>query len=102
MKIKSMPKEVLSEILLYLADYERMGGLEQTLQGSVAMLDVRTAFREIAVQLREEIVQEQQSMGVVDSSKIGHLSQETRKILSSLSPREEKILLRVFGLLEEN
>ena len=102
MKIQPLPKEVLAEILWYLADYERFQGLEQTLQGGISIVDVRSALRELSVQLREDLTKEQQAIGAVDSSKIENLNSHTRKILSSLSPREEKTLLRIFGLLEDN
>ena len=102
MKIQSLPKEVLAEILWYLADYEQFHGLEQTLQGGISIVDVRSALRELSVQLREDLVKDQQSSGAIDSSKIDNLSTHTRKILSGLSPREEKTLLRIFGLLEDN
>ncbi len=100
MKIQSLPKEMLVEILHYMADYERLEGLEQILHGDFSILDVRAAMRELAVQLRDELGEERQADGVSDAQGISHLSAHTKKILSGLSPREEKALLRVFKLVE--
>ncbi len=100
MKITSLSKEVLSEVLLYLADYERLESLEGVVSCSIQ--DVRSALRELAVQLREELTKEYQSSAIVDSGKIANLSGSTKRVLAGLSPREEKTLLRLFGLVDES
>lgn len=98
MKIQSLPKEVLVELIHYLADYERFEGLESILGGDFPMEDARAALRELAVQLRLEFDEEREETSVGVSPQ--YLSVPSKKLLSALSPREEKKLLKAFGFFK--
>lgn len=98
MKIQSLPKELLVGILHYLADQEPLEGLAQVFGKGVALEDVRTALRELAVQLSLEVEPEQE----VGSTALfrDHLSVEAKELLAALSPRDERKLLKAFGFLD--
>lgn len=99
MKIKSVPKELFVEILHYLADYERLDGLNQILEGETTISHVRTALREVANQLRTELAEKNQG-NLPNHQKDESLSPQVRHLLSILSPGDERKLLARFGLLE--
>ncbi|MBI2068430.1 MAG: hypothetical protein HY539_04770 [Deltaproteobacteria bacterium] len=98
MKIRSLPKEILAEVLRAIADYEKLDGLQQVVSADFSLEETRTALRELAVQLREEAVQEKMESDVPPSRE--SFSDETRNLLARLSPREEKRLLKAFGFFE--
>ncbi len=94
MKIQSIPKELLAEILHYMADDESLEGLGKVI-GEVALLeDVRAALRELAVQLAKQVDQQKEEGTLVYPN---NLSASARALLSSLSPTEERRLLKSFG-----
>ncbi len=99
MKINTMPKETLAELLLFLADREEFPAVQELLSGGVAIAEVRTALQELALELRKEAQQENE----VDYNpqKDSKLSKEAKTIISYLSPGEEKTLLKAFGLIEK-
>ena len=98
MKIVSLPKDVLAELLRYLADHPALDDLSHALGGDFPSDSARAALREVAVQLIGQFEAEQeQSNPAVDPA---ILSSQTRKILSSLTPKDEKHLLKTFGLLD--
>lgn len=96
MKIQSLPGDVVAELLHYLADHDSWQGLGQTLGGDFSLEDAKAALRELAVQLRQEEERATEEKGTNDLKKF--LSPEARHLISALSPREEKKLLKVFGL----
>ncbi len=100
MKLKSLPKELLAEVLDYIADYERLEGLDHILEGDYTTLDVRGVFREIAVHLRKQVTEEREDKSLVDVRKDENLSREVKNLLSVLSPGDERRLLMKFGLLD--
>lgn len=101
MKLKSLPKEFFVEVLDYLADYERLEGLENILQGDYTLQDVRSALRELSLGLRKELEEEKEDKGLVDPKKDELLSPQARQILQVLSPGDERKLLAKFGLLDD-
>lgn len=100
MKIKSLPKEFLIEVLNYMADYERLEGLEQILEGEYTIHDVKTALREVVVHLRSELETEKGQGSLPNFQRDERLSTQVRQLLSVLGPGEERRLLARFGLLE--
>ena len=100
MDIKTMPKETLAELLLFLAENEEFSSLQKLLDGGFAPEEVQAAFRELAVGLRQEAIQET-SQQIQDVKNDSFLTKKTKTIISSLSPIEEKTLLTVFGLIEK-
>lgn len=100
MKLKSIPRELFAEVLDYIADYERLSGLDQILEGQYTVLDVRGALREVALQIRHFIEEEKEGR-LPDYKKDERLSPRARDILSALSPTDERRLLDRFGLLED-
>ena len=100
MDIKTMPKETLAELLLFLAENEEFSSLQKLLDGEFTPDEVQAAFRELAVGLRQEAIQET-SQQIQDVKNDSFLTKKTKTIISSLSPIEEKTLLTVFGLIEK-
>lgn len=98
MKIKTMPKETLAELLLFLAENEEFPAVERSLADGVTSAQVRSALRELALGLKQEAEQEGDSL--YNPRKDTKLSKEAREIISYLSPTEEKALLTAFGLME--
>lgn len=100
MKLKSLPKELFAEILDYLADYEHLHGLNEILNDEYTILDVRSAMREMSLQLRKEVEEEKDDRSLTDLRKDERFSAQVRDLLSILSPGDERKLLLRFGLLD--
>ena len=92
------------EILDYIADYERLEGLDQVLDGGHSVIDVRGALREVALFLRREMEAERETKQLpnyqLNYQKDKRFSPEVRALLSVLSPSDERSLLHKFGLLD--
>lgn len=101
MKMKSLPKELFVEILDYMADYERLEGLDHVLEGEYTILDVRSAFRELSLHLRKELEAEKAGKSLPDYQKDSLISPKAKHILSVLSPGDERKLLERFGFLDD-
>jgi len=99
MKIQTMPKETLAELLLFLADHEEFASVEELLIDGMTLQQVRSALRELALELKREAAQEAESD--YNPQKDSRLAKETKTIISYLSPGEEKTLLQAFGLVEK-
>ena len=99
MKIQTMPKETLAELLLFLADQEEFSAVQELLSGGVTVAEVKASLRELALELKKEVSQEKATD--YNPQKDGKLSKETKAIISYLSPGEEKTLLSAFGLIEK-
>ncbi len=100
MNLKSLPKELLAEILNYIADYEALSGLEEVLNADHTLVEVRGALREVATFLRREAQEQRGDKSLMEIRKDERLSQKVRHLLSALSPTDEKKLLLQFGLLD--
>lgn len=100
MKLKSVPKELFVEVLDYIADYEHLHGLNEILDEEHTILDVRSALREMALQLRKEVETEKEQKSLTEYRKDERLSDQVRRLLSILSPGDERRLLGRFGLLD--
>ncbi len=95
-KISTMPKETLVELLLYLAENEKFPSVSKELKGGVTVDEVKDVLRELAMGLaREEQVEKGE--GTIDMLKQAGASAKARKIMSALSAREEKTILNAFG-----
>lgn len=100
MKLKSLPKELFAEVLDYMADFEHLHGLNEILDGEHTILNVRSAFREAANQLRKQVSAEKEEKSLTEYRKDQRLSDQVRNVLSILSPGDERKLLDRFGFLE--
>lgn len=100
MKLKSLPKELFAEVLDYLADFEHLHGLNEILDGEHTVLNVRSALREAANQLRKQVIAEKEEKSLTEYRKDERLSTQVRSLLSILSPGDERKLLDRFGFLE--
>ncbi|MDO8643992.1 MAG: hypothetical protein Q7S00_03370 [bacterium] len=98
MKIKALPKEVVAELLHFLADTESFQETIQVLGESVEIADLRRALREVGSALRQEAQEEAQAVRTTSSQNNKHLSPKAREILTCLTPREERIISKTFGL----
>lgn len=100
LKINSMPKETLVELLHFLAENERFSSVSEKLEGSVSVDEVRTVLRELAREVSRIAITEQDKE-LADAKKSVHLSAKTKKIISYLSSQEERKLLTTFGLADK-
>lgn len=99
MKIETMPKETLAELLLFVAEQETFASVEKLLAEGVSIPELRAALREVAVSLKQEAFEEGDHD--YNAQKDGRLSKEVKTIISYLSPGEEKSLLQAFGLVDK-
>lgn len=99
MKIKTMPKETLVELLLFLAENEEFASVEKLLVEGMSVAQVRAAVRELALGLKQEAAEEGNHQ--YNPQKDAKLSKEVKEIISYLSPGEERALLQAFGLMDK-
>lgn len=99
MKIQTMPKETLAELLLFLSDNEEFASVQELLIGGMTIQQVRSALRELALELKREAAQETETN--YNPQKDSRLAKETKTIISYLSSGEEKTLLQAFGLVDK-
>lgn len=99
MKLNAMPKEVACELLAYIAEKEDFRAVCESLGGDISESEIKTLLREIAVELRKELRADEGEKYNV--RKCRHLSKNAKKIISYLSPQEERTLLKAFGLVED-
>lgn len=98
MEIKNLPKDTAVELLRYLAEHEDFKSLDALEPDGLTRETARAVLRELADNLQKEVDAEGRPREAGD---LAHLSGEAKRILSYLSPREEKALLKAFGLIEK-
>ncbi len=89
-----LPKDTLSEILLYLVEHEEFKSIDKL--GSLSQKEVREGLKELAFSLRQEIDREQS--GTVDIKHMQELSPKVKHALSTLTNRELQTLIKSFGI----
>jgi len=99
-KISTMPRETVVELLLYIAENEDFPSVSKNLIDGITVGEVRAVLRELAVGLAREETSEKRQDRVAMMKEAG-ISPKARKIISALSPREEKALLSAFDLVEK-
>lgn len=99
MKITTVPKEFACELLTFIAEKEDFSEVCKVLDGEVSATEIKALLREIATELQKEAAVE--GAEIYDVKKCKHLSRNSKKIISYLSPHEEKTLLKAFGLSED-
>ena len=99
MKIKTMPKEIACELLVFIAEKEEFAEAAEVLGSDIAVDEIKALLREIAGELQRELKVELGDQ--YDAQKCKVLSKDAKKILSFLSPGEEKKLLKAFGLVDD-
>ena len=99
MKSQSLPKETIIELLLYLAENDQFESVKHKFDGQISPDVVREVLRELADDLRGENRRGTHPLRVDSYKK--YLSKNAQAVLGALSPREEQIILRDFGLDEE-
>lgn len=97
--MKTMPKDAAAELIEFISEVERFDTVLERLSGEASVVEIRAMLREVAVGLRNEAINERQK--TFDAKECKHLSRQTKKIVSYLSPREEQTLLRTFGFLDK-
>lgn len=100
MKFSVLPQETLIELLHFLAENENFKSVEKMLGEDVTPVIVASALRELAEQLQMDLASKE-TVDKLDGKKSSHLSDEAKKILSTLSSREEIRLYRALGLVEK-
>ena len=97
----ALPKEKLSHLLRFIADTE---GFEKTLEvlgDSISLGEMRRALRELGALLQQEVVQKSERNTVVGLRDNPHISSVARKVLTCLTPREERIVAKTFGFIDQ-
>lgn len=100
MEFKILPQEILIELLHFLAENEDFDCVEKMLGDNITPAVAGSALRELAEQLQMDLASKE-SVTKFDDVKSSGLSPEARRILTSLSPREERRLYRALGLVEK-
>lgn len=96
--LKTMPLDTAAEVLQYLADNEDFSHVANNPGADLATEEVRALLRELAVELRKFDAAQRVT---VDRKDIKGLSVRTKKLLSCLSPGEEKSVFSTFGFMEK-
>lgn len=99
-KITTIPKETLVELLFFLAENEAFSSVSEKLKDGVTVDETRYALRELACELAREVSAEQGAT-ITEAKASATLSRKTKEIMSYLSPNEEKTLLTAFGLTDK-
>lgn len=99
MKFNTMPKEVACELLTYIVEKEDFETVCSELDGDFSARSIKALLREIARNLQEELKNEKPEE--YDPSKCKYLTSDAKKIITYLTPKEEKTLLKAFGLAED-
>lgn len=99
MELKTMPKETLAELLFFLAENEEFTSIQQHLAEGVTVEEVRMSLKELGEVLRKEAATEADTQ--YNPQKDVKLTGEVKKVISYLSPGEEKTLLTAFGFVEK-
>ncbi len=90
-----LPKETLSELLLYLAEHEEFSSLQAL--NSFNPAQVRAALKELAFELRRESEKER-DLSKMAYKHLEELSPKVKQVLSTLTPREFQTLFKQFGV----
>ena len=97
-KIVSMPKETVAELLRYLAEHENFTSVTRQLDDGFTVQQVRAVLREVADGLSME-AEEEQKDSVHELRRDEDLSSRAKDVMTTLTPREERRLLAAFGLI---
>ena len=89
-----LPKETLSELLLFLVENEEFKSLEKL--GSFTPAQVREGIKELAIHLRQQADREH-DLSKVDYKHFEELNPRVKQVLSTLTPREFQTLFKHFG-----
>jgi hypothetical protein len=88
----NIPPETLAELLLFLNEHEAFESLKQL--GTVSRDELGQALQALALQMKKEAAA---AATVPDFSQMKELKKPHRQLLSSLSPREGRLLLKGFN-----
>lgn len=99
MKLSTLPKEFVTELLVYIAEKETFTETTKALGDGVSATEIKAALREIASELQKELATEKSGYDVAGCD---YLSKHSKKIIACLSPLEETNLLKAFGLIEKS
>ncbi len=89
--IGNLPKETLAELLLFLNEHEEFHSLKAL--GTVSRHELGNALVGLATELKKEAAASHHNL---DFSEFKELKKSHRQILSTLSPRETKLLIKGF------
>ena len=98
MKLITIPKEVACELLVFIAERESFTEVLKKIGDEFSATEIKAMLREVAVGLQNELVED--GTGAYDVKKCKHLTKDSKKIISYLSPNEESKLLKTFGLVD--
>lgn len=88
----SLPKEIMAEILLFLADREDFSSLKNL--GSISKKQFRTALVDLAEKIKNEAKAETSESEMSELKK--NLKKNLQIVLAELPPEEQERLLRGF------
>ena len=95
MKIKTMPKQTAAELLLFIAENEKFDSVKKINYG-VEVAEVRALLREVATAISAS-----DTVSFSEGEEIVDFSENTKKVLSSLSSTEGAQLLSAFGISQK-
>lgn len=98
MDLKTMPLDAAAEVLDFLAERETFSALEAAGE-EIQSVEVRAMLRELAVELRKLWAATRSNNGRSEVEEF--LTNRAKKLLTCLSPREEKSLLSAFGVIDK-
>lgn len=99
MDLKSMPLDAAAEVIHFLSEHGDFDRLIATVGEDLSASDVRSMLRELAIEMRRIVAATTPASSGID--KHPHVSRRAKKMITSLSSREEKTLLTAFGILEK-
>ena len=90
----TLPNDVVSELLFYLAENETFPSVAKNLEPGVTATDVKSIMRELAV----FVAREAGTQTTINTEKFGglDLSPKSRKVISKLEKQEYETLLGAF------
>lgn len=96
--LKTMPLETAAEVLQFLAERDEFESIRKAVGPALTVEEVRAMLRELSMELRKMAAAARPAF---DPTQIKGLSGRTKKILSCLSPGEERTLFSTFGLTDK-
>lgn len=99
MKLNTMPKELAAELLTYIAEKEEFTTVCEGMNETISPMQIKALLRELAAYIQKEVSVEIEKP--FNAKKCSYLSNEAKKIISYLTPKEERTLLKAFGLTQD-
>ncbi|OGP12508.1 MAG: hypothetical protein A3I75_01145 [Deltaproteobacteria bacterium RIFCSPLOWO2_02_FULL_50_16] len=100
MKFKTFPKDVIVELLLFLAENESFESIRKGFDRGITPGEVREVLLEVADYFRRDLGGEEEAFLERDSYE-KYLSKNSLAVLEALLPQEKQMILKGFGLARD-